>query len=89
MKAVLSKKDARFREFSLNAPMGKVVFSVCFPLALYQSLNQLFKLMDTMMASHIGASAVSAVAYLSQINIMLSAPGGGPAEGDGRKVNEG
>lgn len=88
MKAVLSKKDARFREFSLNAPMGKVVFSVCFPLALYQSLNQLFKLMDTMMASHIGASAVSAVAYLSQINIMLSALGGGLAVGASIKVSE-
>lgn len=88
MKAVLSKKDERFREFSLNAPMGKVVFSVCFPLALYQSLNQLFKLMDTMMASHIGASAVSAVAYLSQISIMLSALGGGLAVGASIKVSE-
>ena len=50
MKADLSKKDERFREYALNAPVIKVVFSVCLPLALYQSLNQLFKIMDTMMA---------------------------------------
>ena len=41
-----------------------------------------------MMASHIGASAVSAVAYLSQINIMLSALGGGLAVGASIKVSE-
>lgn len=88
MKADLSKKDERFREYALNAPVIKVVFSVCLPLALYQSLNQLFKIMDTMMASHISASAVSAVAYLSQINIMLSALGGGLAVGASIKVSQ-
>lgn len=77
----LSEKDRAFREFALNGPMWNVVFQVCTPLALYQSLNQLFKIFDTMMASHIGASSVSAVAYLSQINMMLSALGGGLAIG--------
>lgn len=88
MSAVLSKKDEKFRDFSLNDSMGKVVFSVCFPLALYQSLNQLFKILDTMMAAHIGASAVSVVAYLAQINLMLSALGGGLAVGASVKVSE-
>ena len=68
--------------------MGRVVLYVGFPLALYQSLNQLFKILDTMMASHIGASAVSAVAYLSQINMMLSALGGGLAVGASIKVSQ-
>lgn len=88
MNASLSKKDEKFRDFSLNAPMGKVVLYVGFPLALYQSLNQIFKILDTMMASHISASAVSAVAYLSQINMMLSALGGGLAVGASIKVSE-
>lgn len=88
MKASLSRKDEKFREFSLNGSMGKVVLYVGFPLALYQSLNQLFKILDTMMASHISASAVSAVAYLSQINMMLSALGGGLAVGASIKVSE-
>lgn len=87
MKAALSKKDERFRDFSLNGSVGKVVLYVGFPLALYQSLNQLFKILDTMMASHISASAVSAVAYLSQINMMLSALGSGLAVGASIKVS--
>ncbi len=88
MKAVLSRKDETFRDFSLNGPMWKVVLYVGYPLALYQSLNQLFKMLDTMMASHIGASAVSAVAYLSQINTMLSALGSGLAVGASIKVSQ-
>ena len=88
MQAALSQKDEKFRDFSLNGPMGRVVLYVGFPLALYQSLNQLFKILDTMMASHIGASAVSAVAYLPQINMMLSALGGGLAVGASIKVSQ-
>jgi len=88
MKAELSQKDEEFREFSLEAPMWKVILHVGFPLALYESLNQLFKILDTMMASHIGATAVSTVAYLSQINLMLSAIGGGLAVGAGMKISE-
>lgn len=88
MQADLSKKDEQFREFSLNGPMWRVVLYVGFPLALYESLNQLFKILDTMMASHIGASAVSAVAYLSQINMMISAVGTGLAVGASIKVSQ-
>lgn len=88
MQALLSKKDERFREFAQNANMGKVVLQLGLPLALYQSLNQLFKMLDTLMASHIGSSTVSAVAYLSQINLMLSALGGGLAVGASIKISE-
>ena len=88
MKAFLSKKDEKFREFAQNGHMGKVVLQLGLPLALYQSLNQLFKILDTLMASHIGSSTVSAVAYLSQINLMLSALGGGLAVGSSIKISE-
>ena len=88
MKAVLSKKDEKFREFSLNGNMFKVILYVCIPLALYQSLTQLFKVFDTMMASHISATAVSSVAYIGQIQIMLSALGSGLAVGASIKVSE-
>ena len=81
MQAFLSKKDEKFREISLNGPMGSVILQMGLPLALYQSLNQLFKIFDSMMASHISPSTVSAVSYLSQINLMLSALGGGLAAG--------
>ncbi len=88
MEATLSEKDRKFRNFSLNGAMHKVILHVCFPLALTESLNQLFKILDTMMAAHISASAVSSVAYLSQISLMLSALGGGLAVGASIKVSE-
>ncbi len=88
MKAQLSKKDEKFREFALNGSMMKVILYVCAPLALYQSLTQVFKVFDTMMASHISATAVSSVAYISQIQIMLSALGSGLAVGASIKVSE-
>jgi len=88
MKANLSKKDEKFREFALNGNMFRVILYVCAPLALYQSLTQVFKVFDTMMAAHISASAVSSVAYISQIQIMLSALGSGLAVGASIKVSE-
>lgn len=87
VKAGLSGRDANFREESLNGSLWKVLLSVGLPLALYQSLNQLFKILDTMMASHISSQSVSAVAYLSQISIFLSSIGAGLAVGSGIKIS--
>lgn len=87
-KANLSAKDEKFRNFALNGNMWRVVLYVGTPLALYQSLNQLFKIFDSMMAAHISANSVSAVAYLSQINLMLAALGGGLAIGSSLKISE-
>ncbi|MDE6699904.1 MAG: hypothetical protein K2K10_02655 [Acetatifactor sp.] len=47
VKAELSGRDANFREESLNGSLWKVLLSVGLPLALYQNLNQLFKILDT------------------------------------------
>lgn len=80
-KITLSKKDSKQREFILNGNMWRVVWQVCAPLAIYQGLNQIFKFLDVMMASHISSEAVSAVAYLSQISGMLGAIGAGLAVG--------
>ena len=86
--SALSEKDRKFREFSLNASAWKVILYVSLPLALYESLNQLFKILDSMMASHISSSAVSTIAYLSQLDMTLSAIGGGLAVGAGVKISE-
>lgn len=88
MSAKLSKKDAHFREFALTGNLRKVIIHVGLPLAFYQSLNLVFKLLDTMMASHISAESVSAVAYLSQINQMISAIGGGLAVGSSLEISK-
>lgn len=86
--AGLSEKDRKFREFSLNASAWKVILYVSVPLALYQSLNQLFKILDSLMASHISSSAVSTTSYLSQLDMTLSALCGGLAVGAGVKISE-
>lgn len=87
-KAILSKKDKKYRDFALNGNMWLVVLQVGIPLALYQELNQLFKILDTMMASHISASAVSTVAYLAQISLLVAGVGGGLAVGGSLKISQ-
>ena len=87
MAVFVSKKDESFREYALNAPPMKVLFSVCAPLALYQALQQIFKILDALMASHISAEAVSAVSCLSQITLMITAIGSGLAVGGCIKVS--
>lgn len=83
IKAELTKKDEKFLEQSLNGPMWKVILMIGTPLALYQMLSQVFSVLDTMMAAHISKESVSAVAYLSQLKLILSALGGGMAVGSG------
>ena len=84
----VSSKEMNFRKFALKGDLWKVVLKVGVPLAFYQSLNLVFKLLDTMMASHISAESVSAVAYLSQINSMISAVGGGLAVGSSLEISK-
>ena len=86
--ATISKKDSEFRNFALNGNIWHVVLYVGLPLALYQTLTLLFKIVDSMMAAHISSNAVSAVSYLSQINLMLSAIGSGLAVGSSLKISE-
>ena len=87
-KGLTSGKDEKFRDFTLNGNLWLLLLQVGIPLALYQSLSMLFKILDSMMASHISAESVSAVAYLSQINQMISAIGGGLAVGSSLKVSQ-
>lgn len=87
-KLELSRKDRINREFILSGSLYRVIFYICGPIALYQSLNQIFKILDTMMAAHIDANSVSAVAYISQLQLMLAAVGGGLAIGGGIKIAE-
>ncbi len=88
MASFVSKKDEAFREYALNASPLKVILSTCAPLALFQALQSIFKILDTMMASHIGSEAVSAVACLSQITLMITALGSGLAIGGSIKISE-
>ncbi len=84
----LSDKDKAFREYILGENMWKAAFRVCTPLAAYQGLMQLFKILDTVIASYIGKEAVSSVAYITQISLLISAIGNGLAIGAGMKISE-
>jgi putative MATE family efflux protein len=84
----LSKRDIEFREFSLNGNMWYLVAYVCIPLAIFQMVTHIFNLLDTLIAAHISADAVSAVAYLAQIQMIISAIGSGLAIGGSIKISE-
>ena len=88
MAHISREKDEAFRQQAIEGSLWQVVFRAGYPLALYQMLVQLFKILDTVMASYISSEAVSAVAYLSQISMLLSAVGGGLAVGAGLKISE-
>ncbi len=88
MASNVSQKDESFRQYALNGDPLKVIFSSCAPLALFQALQSIFKILDAMMASHISADAVSAVSALSQITLMITALGAGLAVGGSIKISE-
>ena len=85
--AIVSKKDEQFRDFAIHGAPMKVLLNTCLPLALFQALQSIFKTLDTLMASHIGADEVSAVAALSQITLMITALGAGLAVGGSIKIS--
>ena len=86
--AEVSQKDEQFRSYALSGPPMRVLVNTCMPLALFQALQSIFKILDTLMASHIGSDAVSAVAALSQITLMITALGAGLAVGGSIKISE-
>ena len=84
----VSKQDESFREYALNAAPVRVLMTVCAPLALYQALQQVFKVLDALLAAKISADAVSAVSCLAQITLMITAIGSGLAVGGNIKISE-
>lgn len=88
MAKVLSEKDAKKRELILNGEIWKVILTLGTPLAVFNGLNLFFKLYDTLMASMISPMSVSVVAYLSQLNLMITALGGGFAIGASIKISQ-
>ena len=88
MGKIASAKDESFREYVITASPLKVLFTVCGPLALYQAMQQIFKIMDTLMAAHVSAGAVSAISSLTQITSMVTALGSGLAVGGCIRISE-
>lgn len=83
-----SEREQAFRKRALEMNLLKLLLTVCTPLALYQGLNQVFKILDNLIASGISADAVSSVACMNQITTMITALGGGLAVGGSIKISE-
>lgn len=81
-------RDEVYRSYALTGNMWKVLLHTGLPLAFYESLNTIYKILDSLMASHINAEAVSTVAYLAQINLLISSVGQGLAVGGSLKISE-
>lgn len=88
MASSISEKDESFRQYALTGAPLRVILTTCGPLALFQALQSIFKILDALMASHISSDAVSAVSCLSQITLMITAIGTGLAVGGSIKISE-
>lgn len=84
----LSKKEEKLRDFILNDSMFKVVFKIGLPIALFQGMNNLLRVVDSFMAASIDATAASMVSYFGQMNLIINGLGIGLAVGATLKISQ-
>lgn len=85
---LLSKKEEHLRNFILNDSMFKVILRIGLPIAFFQSLNTLFRVVDSFMAASIDATSVATVLYFGQINLIINGLGLGLATGATLKISQ-
>lgn len=88
MENKLSAKDIQKRDMILSGNMWYVVICISGPLALYQWMQQFFRVLDAMIAASISPMSVSAMSYLMQISALITALGTGIAIGSCIKISE-
>ncbi|MDE7228214.1 MAG: MATE family efflux transporter [Treponemataceae bacterium] len=77
----LGEKEARRRQMILYGAPVRTIFTLALPLVFYNSLHQVFQLLDTLIAANMGAGVVSTVSFVAQIEVMLYAVGSGLSVG--------
>lgn len=77
----LGEKEARRREMMLHGAPVRTIFYIALPLVFYNSLHQIFQLVDTLIAANMSAGVVSTVSFIGQIETMLYAVGSGLSVG--------
>ena len=85
-KIQLNQKENAQRELILTGNVFFTILKIGFPIAIFQILNQLFRLFDTFMAAGISAEAASMVAYFSQMNLVVASIGSGLAIATALKI---
>lgn len=77
----LGEKEARRRQMILYGAPVRTILTLALPLVFYNSLHQIFQLLDTLIAANMGAGVVSTVSFVAQIEVMLYAVGSGLSVG--------
>jgi putative MATE family efflux protein len=77
----LDDAEKKRRSLILSGNEWKVIFMIALPLVVYDSLSQVFQLIDTLIAANMSAGVVSTVSFIAQIESMLTAIGSGLALG--------
>ncbi|MDE6705637.1 MAG: MATE family efflux transporter [Treponemataceae bacterium] len=77
----LGEKEARRRQMILYGAPVRTILTLALPLVFYNSLHQIFQLLDTLIAANMGAGVVSTVSFVAQIETMLYAIGSGLSVG--------
>ena len=84
----LSKKEEQMRDFMLNDSMFRVILKIGLPMAFFQGLNNVLRVVDSFMAASIDASAASIVSFFGQINLIIAGLGLGLAVGGTLKISQ-
>lgn len=85
---LLSQKEEKLREFILNGRVFKVILKIGLPIAFFQGLNNLLRVLDSFMAASIDATAASMVTYFGQMNLIINGLGLGLATGATLKISQ-
>jgi len=85
---ILSEKEAKLRDFVLNDSTFKVILQIGLPIAFFQGLNNLLRVLDSFMAASIDATAASMVTFFGQMNLIISGLGLGLAAGATLKISQ-
>lgn len=79
----LNEKSQKRRIEILTGSPWKTIFTVCGPMALFQIINQLFRIFDLSITAQIDTESVAAVSFFSQISNTFNNIGIGFAMGAG------
>lgn len=77
----LGEKESRRRQMILYGAPVRTILTLALPLVFYNSLHQIFQLLDTLIAANMSAGVVSTVSFVAQIEVMLYAIGSGLSVG--------
>lgn len=83
MRITVEDKDTKRRTFLLEGNVLQGVLSVSMPMALFQLINEFFRVFDLAITSHINPDSVSAVSFFNQIYSTVTAVGVGLVIGAG------